>query len=159
MSVAEIAFWVYFVSPHDSRGILARLLLRKTTALTTRVPFTGCRSRQPAVPARAVIWREHRHNSTISPRQTINDLSTGLSSLLNISPIVLYPCRNALLIISCLYFIHAGMPYSLFPAFSFCRLFVLCVWIESRTWSSCAAMEHASCVEIECLNAPYVESL
>ena len=68
----------------DSLGILARLLAREhgwpreTTALTTTVPFNRVEVGQPVVRARAVIWREQRHNSTISPRWTINDLSTNL---------------------------------------------------------------------------------
>ena len=50
----------------------------ETTALSTTVPFS--RSRQPAVCTRAVILREHCHNSTIPPRRTINDSSTWLST-------------------------------------------------------------------------------
>ena len=40
-------------------------------------------SRESCDLVRAVISREHHHNSTISPRQTIHDLSTSLTEHLN----------------------------------------------------------------------------
>ena len=40
----------------------------------------GSRSWQQVVRTRAVISREHHHNSNISPRQTINNLFTSLPS-------------------------------------------------------------------------------
>lgn len=73
MPVVVIAFWLYSDSPCVSHSILAWLLLAWLQS-----HLTGSRRRQPAIRARAVISREHRHISTISPRQTLNDLSTSL---------------------------------------------------------------------------------
>ena len=70
--------------------ILARLLPRETTALTATVQM-GSRRRQAAVRATAVISREHCHNSAVSPRQTINNLSTSLGCVRNSSLMITGP--------------------------------------------------------------------
>ena len=76
MSVTVIAFQFYSESPRKSRGFLARLIALKDYC-SHDGPIMGSRSRQTAVRARAIVSREHRHNS---PRQTINDLSKSLGS-------------------------------------------------------------------------------
>ena len=83
MSVAVIAFQLYSESPRDYRGILARLLAREITALTTTVQM-GSRSRQPAVRARAppqlnyLIAADHErlvHKSSLYHDQNLERVS------------------------------------------------------------------------------------
>ena len=81
MSAAVIAFQLYSESP---RGILARLLAPARLLLSQLIPIfkTEVEVGKPSVRARAVISRDHCQNLSISPLQTINDLSTSLALLM-----------------------------------------------------------------------------